>query len=212
MVLYDDPMAERAVLPDEAPDMTVSELHEHVVNRLVDVLRFLFGGKALVLGDIFVRVDETDQVAPDLTIVHGAEQGTRTVYRVPPEPVPDITVEVLSPANDKGEGRRQLDHKRSLLGAIGVPLHIELDPDRGVLTTWHNDGCKLIAGPPADRFDGDELGGLRIGMHPGRVRLWLPDGREFIDAAAEMHRAALLAQALRNAGIDPESVERLEAR
>lgn len=46
----------RASLPDEAPDVTVSDLHERVVNRLVDVLRFIFSDKAVVLLGIFTRV------------------------------------------------------------------------------------------------------------------------------------------------------------
>jgi len=35
-------------------------------DRLVDALRHIFGDAALVLSDIFVRVDDSDQVAPDL--------------------------------------------------------------------------------------------------------------------------------------------------
>jgi hypothetical protein len=206
VVLYDDPMAERAVLPIEAPDMTATELHASVLHRLVAVLTFLFGDRALVLGDIFVRVDETDQVSPDVLIVHGARPGRRTVYRVPPEPVPDLTIEILSPVNEKGKGRRQLLHKRELLGTIGVPLHIEIDPDRGLLTTWHNVDGTLVVDPPTDRYDGDALAGLAIRTSPGQVRLWLPDGREFIDPATEMSRADRLARALRDAGIDPASV------
>jgi hypothetical protein len=135
------------------------------------------------------------------------------VYRIPPEPVPDITVEVLSPANYERDGRRQLQHKRELLGTIGVRLHIEIDPDRGEFTTWQNVDGRLVVDPPTDRFDGDDLGGLRIELAPGDVRMWLPDGREFIDAAAEMARADALGQradelahALRDAGIDPDSV------
>ena len=206
MVSYDHPMAERVVLPDEAPDMTVTELHDYVTDRLKDVLRFLFGDRALVLGDIFVRVDETDQVSPDLLIVPGAKPGARTVYRIPPEPVPDITMEVLSPANYQRDGRLQLQHKRDLIGAIGVRLHIEIDPERGELTTWQNVDGRLVVDPPTDRYDGDDLGGLRIELAPGDVRLWLPDGSEFVNAAAEMARARQLAEALRDAGIDPDSV------
>ena len=83
-----------------------------------------------------------------------------------------------------------------------MPLHIEIDPDRGVLTTWHNVDGTLVVDPPTDRYNGDALAGLAIRTSPGQVRLWLPDGREFIDAATEMTR---LAGALRDAGIDPSS-------
>jgi Uma2 family endonuclease len=206
-------MAPQVGLPDEAPDVTATELHVVVLLRLLDVLRFLFRDKALVLGDVFVRVDETKQVSPDVMIVHGAENGTRTVYRIPPEPVPDVTVEVLSTVNHQGEGRRLLEQKRDLLGTLGVPLHIELDPERGFLTTWRNIGGKLEPGPSTDRFDGEELGGLQIELTPGDVRLRLPDGHEFIEAGDEIdranqeaRRADRLAEALRRAGINPDSV------
>jgi Uma2 family endonuclease len=189
MVLYDDPMAQQVDLPDEAPDVTASELHDAVQHRLAGVLRFLFRDKALVLGDVFVRVDGTEQVAPDVTIVPGAEPGTRTVYRIPPEPAPAVTVEVLSTANDSGEGRRLLEQKRDLLGRLGVPLHIEVDPERGFLTRWHNVGGELVPGPPTNRFDGDELGGLHIELTPGDVELRLPGGRLFTDVGDEIDRA-----------------------
>lgn len=252
MVQYDEYMADRVVLPDEAPDMTVTELHASVVIRLYIALRQALRDRALVLVEIFLRVDEREQVSPDLLIVPGARPGARTVYRVPDEPVPDVTIEVLSPANHVGEGRRQLERKRELLGRIGVPLHIEIDPDRGLVTTWHNVAHLLVADPPTNRYDGDGLGGLRLELIPGQVTIRMPDGREFIDANAEMEvfarlaeesarlavesardaeesarreaeacsraeelarreaeataRAARLAEALREAGIDPESV------
>jgi Uma2 family endonuclease len=220
MVLYSETMAPQVDLPDEAPDVTASELHVAVLHRLLGVLRYLFREKALVLGDTFVRVDGTEQVSPDVMIVHGAEPGTRTVYRIPPEPAPDVTVEVLSSANYRGEGRRLLEQKRELLGRLGVPLHIELDPERGFLTTWHNVDGLLMPDPPTDRFDGDELGGLQIELTPGDVDLRLPGGRMFTDVGDEIdradrearraddeaQRANRLAEALRSAGIDPDSV------
>jgi Uma2 family endonuclease len=213
MVLYDELMAPQVHLPDEAPDVTASELHVIVLLRLLSVLRYLFRDKALVLGDVFVRVDEAKQVSPDVMIVHDAEPGDRTTYRIPPEPVPDVTVEVLSTVNHQAEGRQLLEQKRDLLGEIGVPLHIELDPRRGSLTTWRNVGGKLEPDPPTDRYHGDELGGLQIELTPGDVVLRLPDGHEFKEAGDEIdraereaRRAARLGEALRRAGIDPNSV------
>ena len=241
MVLYDDSMAPQVDLPDEAPDVTASELHVAVLHRLLGVLRFLFRDKALVLGDTFLRVNGIEQVSPDVMIVHGAEPGTRTVYRIPPEPVPDVTVEVLSTANFRGEGRRLLEQKRELFGRLGVPLHIELDPERRFLTIWRNVGGELVVDPPTDRFDGAELGGLLIECTPDDVELRLPGGRLFTDVGDEIDRAdrearraddearradeearraerearradeeagraARLAEALRAAGIDPDTV------
>jgi Uma2 family endonuclease len=220
MAIYHQSMALQVDLPDEAPDVTATELHVIVLRRLVDALRFIFWDKALVLGDVFVRVDGTKQVSPDVLIVHGAEDGTRSVYPIPPEPVPDVTLEVLSPVNHQSEGRRLLEQKRDLLSTLGVPLHIELDPERGTLTTWHNVNGAFEPDPPTDRFEGEELGGLQIELTPGHVRLRLPDGHEFIEARDEIRRANhqtrraeqetrradQLAEALRRAGIDPNSV------
>src|SRR5687768_3589973 len=109
MVTYDDAMAPQVDLPDEAPDVTASELHVTVLRRLLGLLVFLFRDQALALGDVFLRVDGAEQVSPDVMIVHGAEPGDRTVYRIPPEPVPDVTIEVLSRVNDSAVGRRLLD-------------------------------------------------------------------------------------------------------
>ena len=229
--LYDDAMAGRhadVVLPDEAIDVTTSELHALVLLRLTNAARYVFGDSALVLMDIFVRVNGVEQVAPDLLVVPGAQRGRRTVYRIPDEPVPAVTVEVLSPANYEPEGRDLLAAKRRLLGRIGVPTHIEIDPDRGFVTTWHNHGGDLVVHDASDRYHGPALGGLQVDIpDPGEVTFSMPDGRELLDAPIEMARAdteaaradteaaradaaALraehLADALRRVGVDPETV------
>lgn len=199
-----------ATLPDEAVDVTVSELHAWALGRLGDAWRTLLGDSALVLQEIFVRVGGDDvatgeQVSPDLLIVPGGKPGRRRVYRVPDEPVPAVTVEILSSANYTGDGKRALVHTRDLLGRIGVPCHLEIDPERGIVTVWENDGAALVlTGPPEDHYDGPALGGLRIGVQPGEMRLWMPGGREYLDAAAETARAERYLELLRRQGIDPD--------
>lgn len=212
------------MLPDEAVDMTVTELHTLVVSRLFAALRLVFGDTAAVLADIFLRVGGDDvvtgrQVSPDLLIVPGARPGKRRVYRVPDEPVPAVTMEILSYANHTGEGREALEAKRELLGSIGVPTHLEIDPERGSMTIWEQrDGVLVVTGPPEDHYDGPALGGLRLGLAPDEVRIWLPDGREFLnfedesaraDAAtaradAAAARAERYRELLRRHGIDPD--------
>lgn len=210
MVLYDETMFTQAALPEEAVDMTGSELHQLVLNRLVDVLRFIFGDRALVLSDVFVRARDDDgheeQASPDVAIIPGAQPGTRTVYHVPEEPVPAASLEVLSPANHRSDGAAVLAGKRALFGRIGVPVHIEIDPDRGEITTWAHNGTELVEGEPVTSCEHPALGGLRIEVSTGQVRLFLPDGQEFIDAPAEMARVARLSEALRQAGIDPTTI------
>jgi Uma2 family endonuclease len=231
MDLYADVVATRTALPDEAPDLTGSELHHRVLARLVAVLELLVGDRTLVLSDIFLRVRAEDgseeQVSPDVALVPGARPGTRTVYRVPDEPVPTLTVEVLSPANHRSDGARILADKRSLFGRIGVATHIEIDPDRGTVTTWLHNGTELEEGEPATSCEHLALGGLRIETSPGVVRLFLQGRREFLDTATEIARAEAeraraeaesaradteraraerLARALRDAGIDPTAI------
>jgi len=91
-------------------------------------------------------------------ILPGAHPGTRTVYRVPAEPAPTVTIEVLSAANHQGDGRADLIHKRALFGRIGVRTHIEIDPKGGRVTAWVCDGSALVAGTPTTRFDSEALG------------------------------------------------------
>jgi len=224
-------MVTQTTLPDEAVDMTGSELHSRVLARLAAVLGFVLGERALVLSDIFVRVRGENgpdkQVSPDIAVIPGAQPGTRTVYWVPDEPVPAVTLEVLSPANHRSDGAMVLAEKRALFGRIGVPAHIEIDPERGHITTWVNNGTELEEGDPDTSCEHPSLGGLRIEASPGQVRLFLPDGGEFVDTRTEIARAEKaqaqaeeaqaqaeeaqaraerLAQALRDAGIDPETV------
>jgi len=127
-------------------------------------------------------------------------------YWVPDEPVPAVTVEVMSPANHRSDGAMVLAEKRALFGRIGVPAHIEIDPERGQITTWVYNGTELEEGDPATSCEHPGLGGLRIEASPRQVRLFFRDGREFIDAQTEMARAERLTQALRDAGIDPTNI------
>lgn len=184
MAAYNAAMAGalRAVLPDEAPDVTTTEVHFRVMFRLFTALNVALAGRALVLADIFLRVDEREQVAPDLLVVPGATRGSRTVYRVPDEPVPAVTFEILSPKNRQVRGRRILEAKRDLLGRIGVPLHVEVDPDDGVITVWRSRHGRLVRVDVCQAFDDEALGGVRIETPaPGTVRILLPDGRELLD-------------------------------
>jgi hypothetical protein len=75
-------------LPDEAVDVTATEAHNRLVSRLWLATRLAFGDRALVLSDIFVRVDDRRQAAPDLLIAPPSTIANHRVYRVPDEPVP----------------------------------------------------------------------------------------------------------------------------
>jgi hypothetical protein len=200
-------MATRAVaLPDETPDMTTTEVHVRVLLRLYLALSYALAGRAVVLADIFLRVDDREQIAPDLLVARGRSAGNRTVYRVPPEPVPDVTFEILSPKNRQLRGRRLLEAKRDLFGRIGVAMHVEIDPDDGVITTWTSREGVLVRTGVRAEFSDEALGGVRVETPAPRVvRILLPDGREILEGGDEIARADRLAHKLRQLGVDPDA-------
>ena len=193
MAAYHPPMAEEPVgtqLVDEAPDMTANELHVRVVQRLHAALSHALAGRAAVFCEIFLRVDNREQVAADLFVVPGLTVGTRTVYAVPSEPVPAVTIEVLSPANKSGWGRRELEAKRSLFARIGVPLHIEIDPEEGFIAVWELRGGALIRTRMCVVYSSDAIGGVRLETpEPGVLNALLPDGHNVLSGGEELARA-----------------------
>jgi hypothetical protein len=203
-----------ARLPDEAVDVTTNEFHLRLLIRLVTALSYALAGRAAVLGDILVRSDHEpvpDQAAPDVLIARGVGPGNRTVYRLSEDPVPAVTVEVLSPANREREGRVLLERKRAFFARIGVPLHIEVDPDRAVVTVWERRGGALVPVHAAAAYTSEDFGGVRVETPtPGEVHVFLPDGREVLDPADEARRAdeqARRADRLRALGVDPDAVD-----
>lgn len=216
MATYHGVMAPEAVgiqLVDEAVDVTASELHVRVLFRLRAALAYALRGKAGVLSEIFLRVDNREQASPDVLVAPGITPGTRSVYDVPPEPVPSVTVEVLSPANAISRGRSELETKRSLFARIGVALHIEINPDDGFIAVWELGDGVLARTELCTTYTSDAIGGVRLETPaPGLVHVFLPDGREVLDDHEELARgdresarAERLAGKLRELGIDPES-------
>ncbi len=206
-------------LVDEAPDMTANELHVRVVQRIHAALTHALAGQAAVFCEIFLRVDNREQVAADVFVVPGLTAGIRAVYAVPAEPVPAVTIEVLSPANKRGRGRRELESKRSLFARIGVPLHIEVDPEDGVIAVWELRGGALICTDTCIVYSSEAIGCVRLETpEPGILDVLLHDGhnvlsggdelarseREAARAEREYARAERLAAKLRKLGIDPE--------
>lgn len=230
MGTYHGAMAEEtgvAELVDEAPDMTATEAHVRIVAQLRAALSHALRGRAGVFGEIFLRVDGREQVSADVFAVPGVEVGTRSVYAVPAEPVPSVTMEVLSPANRTRTGRAELEAKRSLFARIGVPLHIEVDADEGFIGVWQLRDGKLTRVDLLTSYTSEAIGGVRIETpSPGDLHVTLPDGHEVLDGGEELARAEResaraeresaraeresaraerLADKLRELGIDPES-------
>lgn len=222
MAAYHDVVPEEASgtqLVDEAPDVTATEEHVRVVGRLRAALSHAFRGRAGVFGEIFLRVDGREQVSADVFVVPGVATGRRTVYAVPAEPVPSVTVEVLSTSNRSTRGRAELEAKRSLFARIGVPLHLEVDPDEGFIAVWELRDGVLIRTDLCTSYTSDAIGGVRLETPaPGALHVLLPNGHEVLDvdeelarteqesarADRELARAEGLAAKLRDLGVDPD--------
>ena len=215
MPAYHEVMAEESTatqLVDEAPDMTATELHVLVVHRLFVALSYALKDRAGVFSDIFLRVDDREQVAADVFVVPGVARGRRRVYAVPREPVPSVTVEVLSTVNRTSRGRAEFEAKRSLFARIGVPLHLEIDPDDGYIAVWELSDGAFVRAELSTVFTSDAIGGVRLETPaPGELHILLPDGHEVLDGDEELARAERLAvkaerlaAKLRELGVDPE--------
>ncbi|MGH9179637.1 MAG: Uma2 family endonuclease [Acidimicrobiales bacterium] len=186
-------MAEEAVateLPIEAPDMTATEAHVRTVAMLRAALTHALRGVAGVFGEMFLRVDDRVQVSPDVFAVPGVTTGDRTVYRVPAEPVPSVTIEVLSPKNRTRSGRAELEAKRALFGRIGVPLHVEVDREEGFIAVWELRDDTLVRTDLRVDYTSEAIGRVRIATPaPGVLRVTLADGHEVLDVGDELTRA-----------------------
>lgn len=136
----------------------------------------------------------------------------------PPEPVPSVTIEVLSPANVSSIGRAELEAKRSLFARIGVTLHLEVDPYAGFIAVWEPVDGTLVQTGLHRSYSSGAIGDVRVEVpSPGDVRVLLPGGQDVLDggellaqlaqestrAEREAARAERLANKLRELGIDP---------
>ena len=208
MATYHEVVLEEGVgtqLVDEAPDVTATEVHVRVLGRLRAALSHALRGRAGVFAEIFVHVDGREQVSADLFAVPGVATGDRTVYAVPAEPVPSVTLEVLSTSNRSRRGRAELEAKRSLFGRIGVPLHVEVDPDEGFVAVWELQDGRLVRTGLFTTYTSEAIGGIRIETPaPGELHVLLPDGHEVLDAEEHLARAERLAAKLRELGFDPD--------
>ena len=218
MATYPEVMPEEAAgtelvdteLVDEAPDVTATEEHVRVVARLRAALTYALRGQAGVFSEIFLRVDGREQVSADVFTVPGVATGDRRVYAVPAEPVPACTIEVLSTSNRTPWGRAELEAKRSLFGRIGVPLHLEVDPDEGFIAVWELRDGVLVRTDVRTTYASDAIGGTRLETPaPGVLHIILPNGHDVLDIGDELARAEheaaradRLAARLRELGID----------
>ena len=179
-------------LPIEEDDISATEPHQDLVARVMFGLRHRLKD-VLVLGDMFIRLGRR-QAAPDVfTVAGGGKRGARSIYRLEDEPVPDVTIEVLSVVNKHDpEGVAQVHRKRRFLGEIGVAEHIELDPIDGLILVHRSVNGVLEFESAGHEYVSERLGGVRFVVDSARfegIAVFDASGEEFEEPDAAMARA-----------------------
>ena len=179
-------------LPIEEDDISATEPHQDLVARVMFGLRHRLKD-VLVLGDMFIRLGRR-QAAPDVFIAPGGgKRGARSIYRLEDEPVPEVTIEVLSVVNKHDpEGVAQVHRKRRFLGEIGVAEHIELDPIDGLILVHRSVNGVLEFESAGLEYVSERLGGVRFVVDSSRfegIAVFDASGEEFEEADAAMARA-----------------------
>jgi Uma2 family endonuclease len=179
-----------------------------------------------VAGDLFwypVEGDNTIRVAPDTLVVFGRPKGDRGSYLqwLEDNIAPQVTFEVLSPANRAGE----LIVKFKFYERYGVEECYVWEPDNGALSGGQRRDGELRAIDEMHGWVSPRLK-VRFELVDGDLRLYGPDGKPFatyLELAAQRDEAARqrdeaarqrdeaaqqrdrLAAQLRALGIDPET-------
>ena len=165
----------------EAPDVTASEEHQALAFTLEAAIKAIVPQPCAVIGATFLVAPGHAPVSADLLVAFGVENGKRPSWRLPGDPVPDVTIEIVSPSNRTGEGRRLVARKRVVYGRIGVPEHLELDPNEGTIDVWvSRDGELVRVATGLRRYLSTRLYGLVIEADAaGDLIVIGPDGVPF---------------------------------
>lgn len=180
-----------------------------------------------VAGDLLwypVEGDNTICTAPDVMVVFGRPKGDRGSYQqwlednIPPQ----VVFEFLSPSNTLKEMAKKL----KFYERYGVEEYYLYDPDDGDLTGWRREENRLevieeMAGWASPRL------GIRFELSSGELLIYRPDGERFATyvelvqqkelaqqqaiqerqrAEQALQRSRVLAERLRQLGIDPEQL------
>jgi hypothetical protein len=163
-------------------------------------------------------------VAPDVLVAFGRPKGYRGSYLQWKEEAvaPQVVFEVLSPGNSVMEMVRKL----AFYDRHGVEEYYLIDPAEQDVTGWRREEGHLVAIDEMDGYLSPRLG-IRFQLEAGRISLAAPDGRPFEDFVDLKHerdhqrlradaetvarehaeaRARLLAEKLRQLGLDPDEL------
>ena len=191
--------------------VTVKEGLEHLFRQDANVF---------VAGDLLwypVEGDPKIRVAPDALVAFGRPKGERGSYRqweedgIPPQ----VVFEILSPGNTF----REMSRKLHFYERYGVEEYYIYDPDEGTLEGFlrRREGLTVI--PQMQGWVSPRLG-IQFGLSGVDLELRDPLGGLFMSpgealaraeqaqqrAEQERQRAELLAQKLRELGVDPDQI------
>ncbi|MCC5898058.1 MAG: Uma2 family endonuclease [Phormidium sp. BM_Day4_Bin.17] len=197
---------------DDRP-MADNTLQFRWIVTIKENLEILFGDRpdVFIAGDLLwypVEGNNRLRQAPDVLVVLGRPKGDRGSYRqweednIPPQ----VVFEILSPGNRLTE----MYKKFKFYERYGVQEYYLYDPRRNDCTGWQrsDDGSEFVAIEDLDQWLSPHLG-IRFQLATERLRLFYPDGREFLESVERERQArdriAELEAKLREAGIDPNS-------
>ena len=185
-------------------------------------LEWLFADNpnVFVAGDLLwypVEGDNKKRSAPDVMVVLGRPKGDRGSYKQWEEDdiAPQVVFEILSPGN----GRAEMSRKLLFYDRFGVEEYYLYDPDRNELSGWlRREGFLDVIESMADWVS--PLLQIKFDLTADELQIMRPDGQRFLSyveiaqraeqdrqrAEKAEARAALLAEKLREMGIDPEHI------
>ena len=198
----------------EAPDVTATEEHQALAFWLESAIRAIVPEPSAVIGATFMVAETGKMVPADILVSIGSEPGGRNSWRLPRDPVPDVLIEIISRSNFTAEGRRLVDEKRALYGAIGVPEYLELDPSAGTIDVYVSRDRELVrVATGLRRYLSTRLYGLAIAADDdNRLVPYRPNGERFplpheALAAVEGLEAARAQMAARDAELAERDAE-----
>ena len=180
-----------------------------------------------VAGDLLwypVEGDNKKRIAPDVMVVLGRPKGDRGSYKQWEEEniSPQVVFEILSPGNRRAEMNRKL----LFYDRFGVDEYYLYDPDKNELNGWlRREGFLDLIESMAD-WVSPRLQ-IKFDLTEDELQIIRPDGQRFLSyveiaqqaeqdrqraenerqrAEKAEARAALLAEKLREMGIDPEQI------
>lgn len=199
-------------------------------------LAWLFAGdpNVFIAGNLLwypVEGNNKIRIGPDVMVVFGRPKGDRGSYQqwLEENIAPQVVFEIFSPGNRFTE----MNQKQAFYDRRGVEEYYLYDPERNDFSGWIRSEGRLDVIEPIENWVSPRLG-IRFDSSGEELQIYRPDGEPFasyeevsrrLEQAQQLaeqaqqraqqaeqraeqaeQRAALLAERLREMGIDPEQV------